>query len=763
MASSPSHRSSASMATSSNSLAPPPPPPDPSTKQQQRRMTAPSLPPPRPLNLPEPSSPRRPPSPLRNGFTADESFSDDEEDDRWDGRSHSPSPSITKFAANFAQKVGSFVSGMTPRSEHSLPTDAELEAEAEREREMSRREAERILTREAEERRTVEERVLAMMNSNRGSPNPPAPPPRSQTMPPGPPSPATSQKEGGGWWSAAKNKLTPTKDPLTPAQQVVLETKAREKETRKVLVKGKEKAKSQEWPANPQNKFNDPAFLNLGAPVMPLPSRPVSAAPLTPPRPIPLDAPPSLTASPSQAGSSSPSREAPPLYAQFNAQGTLDVHGTLLTIAKRFEKLERWTVGHVRALEERMSDVEKWLVDKEKEKETSQIESRPQERNGNVSDAEIQELREELSEVQGRIGELGREMAKLATSPANLSSVSSRNSASSINRAPSASSSFAIRHVQTPSRELPRESASSPPLVGGAQTPRSRLPYPTGDYATPPETSLLSQGVFSPAGSPSSLDSSNQPMSISGLPGMLSADKPSSNTSGLPRTPPTDRTSSPFSNYGLPAPNVPARPTSVSPTPRKRYTVALGGPIRAPDREPSQQGQVGTTNFFTASPSNTPLSYTDDEESDSALKNGADDEDSDSFQDETIGKSAGRLSVITDLNNNSNNNITSRSKLRSNGSSDNPRLRTQSVYDFSSLTSASTPTPITPLRPRVRSRSIDRIGLGIVDGATNKFVDPLLLRKQEKREGRAAGTPKVMPGKKVPVGQLVAFFDGDKQ
>ena len=42
-------------------------------------------------------------------------------------------------------------------------------------------------------------------------------------------------------------------------------------------------------------------------------------------------------------------------------------------IAKRFEKLEKWTVGHVSAFEDRMNDVERWLVDKEadtgKEKE----------------------------------------------------------------------------------------------------------------------------------------------------------------------------------------------------------------------------------------------------------------------------------------------------------------------------------------------------------------------------------------------------------
>lgn len=50
---------------------------------------------------------------------------------------------------------------------------------------------------------------------------------------------------------------------------------------------------------------------------------------------------------------------APPLYAQFTPTGALDVPLTLLTVARRFEKLEKWTVGHVRALEERMKDVER--------------------------------------------------------------------------------------------------------------------------------------------------------------------------------------------------------------------------------------------------------------------------------------------------------------------------------------------------------------------------------------------------------------------
>ena len=46
----------------------------------------------------------------------------------------------------------------------------------------------------------------------------------------------------------------------------------------------------------------------------------------------------------------------------------LDVPGTLLVIARRFERLEKRTVGHVCASEERMSGVEKWLVEKENEK-----------------------------------------------------------------------------------------------------------------------------------------------------------------------------------------------------------------------------------------------------------------------------------------------------------------------------------------------------------------------------------------------------------
>ncbi|EED81336.1 predicted protein [Postia placenta Mad-698-R] len=516
MAYSPSHKNAASMSTTN--LAPPMT----SADVRQRRM---SLPPPSPLNLPEPVyGHRRPPSPLRNATTIDpltgeisddasthQSEAESREGRQWGQRTHSPSPSVVKFAANIAQRVGSLVSSSmnpSPRS-HTLPTDDELEAEAEREREKSRREAERIMQLEAEGARTVEERVLAMLQS---SPQIlPPPPSRSQTMPATPPSPS-SQNDGSSWWSAAKNKLTPTKDPLTPAQQVILEAKAREKEQEKEKKRSsKLKQKSKEWPSVPENKFEDPSFITLGmaASSTSVPPRPVSATPSspTPHRHGVPGTPPSLAASPMRSldlGSSSPSRAAPPLYAQFNAQGTLDVPGTLLTIVKRFEKLEKWTVGHVRALEERMDDVERWLVEKEKEKEREQANGKASESGDETVEGAMSEVREELAELQGRFGELGREMAKLLTSPGNLSSGPSRNAAA-IARAPSTTSAVAVRSISqnitiSPTSTPPKMRASiSPPPVSApalsSRTPRTRLPYPTGDYATPPDSTMLGQGA----------------------------------------------------------------------------------------------------------------------------------------------------------------------------------------------------------------------------------------------------------------------------
>ncbi|KZT26086.1 hypothetical protein NEOLEDRAFT_1177892 [Neolentinus lepideus HHB14362 ss-1] len=148
-----------------------------------------------------------------------------------------------------------------------------------------------------------------------------------------------------------------------------------------------------------------------------------------------------------------------------------------------------------------MSDLEKWLVDKEQEKEARDVAASTY-RGGNR-----------------RIGGLGREIAKLAIAPGKLSSVSSCYSASSMARAPSASSSFAVRHMHTPSTGRGRES-TSPPVPGhSSSVSRTRLPYPTGDYATPPDSTLLSQGVYSSTNSPpASLSSATraQPVTTSG-------------------------------------------------------------------------------------------------------------------------------------------------------------------------------------------------------------------------------------------------------
>ncbi|KAF7439817.1 hypothetical protein PC9H_000153 [Pleurotus ostreatus] len=471
-------------------------------------------PPAPPRRMTMPSSSPRPPSPLRNGFVYDtstgidpdvqsDSGSEDDGSDDSDGyhrprggrrgsRSPSPSASVTQLAANLAHRVGSLVSStMTPRSpsassaqlqfpnppsHHPGLSAAEIESEAERERDRTRREAERILTAEAEERKRVEERVLALLHKTNATNTLPPPPARSQTLPP---SPTPSQKEGlGGWWQAAKNKLTPTKEPLTPAQQVIQEAKSREKEERKRAKErekegggysSESKGKEREWPTNPNTKYSDPILLKLNTPQIPrkpppqapspsspTPSRgmfgsspqptsdallpPLSASPKlmspsTSPRPHASPSVPSLSsnlaspnllASPANktSAANSPTSRQPtplPIYATFTPSGTLDVPSTVLAIARRFEKLERWTVGHVRALEERMGDVEAWLVEKENAKEAEQKEKEQangsnQPNGGDQSKVqeEMNGVREELGELQSRFSMLGREVAKLA-------------------------------------------------------------------------------------------------------------------------------------------------------------------------------------------------------------------------------------------------------------------------------------------------------------------------------------------------------------
>ena len=153
----------------------------------------------------------------------------------------------------------------------------------------------------------------------------PLPPSISQTMP-NPPSPSNSQKElGGSWWSAAKSWLTPTKDPPTPAHQIILDAKARETYNKK----NAKSRRGREWPANAPGKFTGPPFVNLDIPTRSIrrvrvPSSSPSSP--TPSRPSLSNMPPNLTPSPMRTTdtlSSFPSCEAPSLYAQFTSQGTL--------------------------------------------------------------------------------------------------------------------------------------------------------------------------------------------------------------------------------------------------------------------------------------------------------------------------------------------------------------------------------------------------------------------------------------------------------
>ena len=54
------------------------------------------------------------------------------------------------------------------------------------------------------------------------------------------------------------------------------------------------------------------------------------------------------------------------------------------------------------------------------------------------------------------------------------------------------------------------------------------------------------------------------------------------------------------------------------------------------------------------------------------------------------------------------------------------------------------------------------MGLGISDTSTGKFVDPLVVRRQERESATPIRSPKVTNARsKVPFGELLAFFDGD--
>ena len=612
-----------------------------------------------------------------------------------------------------------------------LPTEAEIEAQAIREREASRREAERILTQEAEHRRAAEERILAMKSVSQTSLPPPRNPSAAAITPTGSP---RQDKEDGlpGWWSAAKSRITPTKE-LTPAQQIIQETKVKNKAEEKVLKKRvKEKKRT----------TMDPNLnLNLNIPEQLPTSRPSSAA--SSPGAISNSNVSSTLAlgssttklamldrasSPNSAVANA-SKDSPPLYAKFDSTGRLDIPETLLAIARRFEKLERWAVGHVRALEDRVGDIEKWLVDKEEARQKSEEEYK-KEKDSWVShtdlervSSEVSSVKEGLSGVKARMLEMGRTTGAttMAYKPASGSSGS---------------------YTPSPAQPPPPISATTSDEAIASTSSRTRLPYPTGDYASPGDL-----GISPPASPPPRVRS---PPTRSSFAGSLTT--PSVTSSGL---------SAPeLSTEGKEGKTAPRR-QSVSPTPRKRYTVALGGPLTSPleqlakDFDPSHPSDRSDNEggfFSSAVPDSPPLHARED----------------------TIGGTPINLSRLDSLSSQQKNSASNLNQP-TDGTSNSNRMRAQSSYgaltgwDASSVQSA---TP--PLRMRRKSGGSADTGMGIGGHDTGKptsttpttavgagkFVDPLIIRKKEREGVTSPRTP--VGGRGRTVGELAAFFDGEK-
>lgn len=163
-------------------------------------------------------------------------------------------------------------------------------------------------------------------------------------------------------------------------------------------------------------------------------------------------------------------------------------------------------------------------------------------------------------------------------------------------------------------------------------------------------------------------------------------------------------------------------------------------------------------------------------------------EDDEGFQDETIGKSSARLvgSTLGGGSSNESGDVFATNRAggyKSNETTSQPsarpprRPRPQSTYAYGTTSHTLEPpqASIQPLNLRVRSKSTDRFGsmesLSSVSSLSSvgsgRFVDPLLVRRQEqeqvkKERGRSRSTVQ-NPRGKVPIGQLVAFFDGDKK
>ncbi|KAI5888660.1 uncharacterized protein SCHCODRAFT_02637333 [Schizophyllum commune H4-8] len=150
------------------------------------------------------------------------------------------------------------------------------------------------------------------------------------------------------WWAAAKSKLMPTKE-LTPAQNVIEETRAREKEEAKARereqkvrekeeMKAAKKGKDGGWPASTSSHDNDPALsalksgteaalshLKAGGDTIRAP------APFTPSsyKPVPLMGGSPVSSSPAPASARPIAATTPPNLSPRRTTGTLGSQGPI--------------------------------------------------------------------------------------------------------------------------------------------------------------------------------------------------------------------------------------------------------------------------------------------------------------------------------------------------------------------------------------------------------------------------------------------------
>ena len=190
-----------------------------------------------------------------------------------------------------------------------------------------------------------------------------------------------------------------------------------------------------------------------------------------------------------------------------------------------------------------------------------------------------------------------------------------------------------------------------------------------------------------------------------------------------------------------------------------------------PHSRSQSRTELGTA-FFSSSPVSASSALDDPSSGQSA-------DESDDLGEETIGKASGRHfsgGLAPPSNTTSPSSSPNGESKTPGGGGGSRRVRPQSMYAPMTSQAISAPSPITPLNVRLRSRSTDRFGLGLSDSGTGapippvtptsgKFVDPLVVRRQAKEAASNGGPPppKALVGKqKVPVGDLVAFFDQEK-